>query len=209
MRLPRTLLTTRTAVKMKPARKVRVAALIFPQPSTPLSRGDDEPRGLEAQGCDEEADPAGKAVAEHRWYPLQDQLSPVEEGQEEEDHPCPEDAAEGRLPGDGLYLHHGVGEEVVDAHPRSHHNRIFGVDPHQDAGEGADDDGGGQDGAVREPRLREDGGVHEDYVHRREEGGGPRQSLGLDLGPVVVEVEDPGDLRRQVQSHPSYRSLPI
>ena len=83
----------------------------------------------------------------------------------------------------------GVSEVGVEAHAGGEGERVVGEGSHEDAAECGAEAGGDGDRGERHAGLGEDGGVHEDDVGHRDEGGEAGEEFGAPGGVVVGEVE--------------------
>ena len=150
---------------------------------------DDDAGVDQADEGDEEADASGDGGVELVGDGGDEFLADASEGEQEEDDAGEEDGAEGGLPGDVHALDDGVGEVGVEAHAGGEGEGVVGEGSHHDGAEGGAEAGGSGDGGEGHAGLGEDGGVHEDDVGHRDEGGEAGEELDAPGGLVLVKLE--------------------
>ena len=155
---------------------------------------------MEADEGDEEADAPSDSGVELVRDGGEQTLADSGEGEGEEYDAGEEDGSQGGLPGDAHLEDDGVGEVGVEAHAGGQGKGVVGDGSHEDAAEGCAETGGGGDGSDRHSSLREDGGVHEDDVGHRDEGGEAGEDLGAPVGVQVSKSEVGFEFAAHLQS---------
>ena len=151
--------------------------------------GYDDPRVAEAEQGDEQPH-----ARRHRRVQLignggDDELPHAHGGEQQEGHPGNEDGPQRRLPRDPHPLHHRVREVGVEPHTGRQRDGVSGKASHEAAPHGRRDARGRRHRRQRHAGLMQDGGVDEDDVRHRHEGGEPGQNFGLPGGAEFLELE--------------------
>ena len=151
--------------------------------------GNDDAGVAESDEGDEEADASSYCGVELMRDSADEALTDAGVGQSEEDNTGEEDGAKSALPWEAHAFDDGIGEVGVEAHTGREGDGIVGKTAHEDAAEGCAEAGGGGDGSDGHSCLREDGGVHEDDVGHRDEGGEAGEDFGAPVSAVCGELE--------------------
>jgi hypothetical protein len=120
---------------------------------------------------------------------VHDHGAQAEDGHQDEQAAGQEHRAQRRLPRHLHAQHHGIGEIGVQAHPRGHRDRVVRVQTHHRAAERRHQAGGHEHGFLGHAGVAEDGGVHEDDVGHRQEGGQAGQHFGAGVAAAFAELE--------------------
>ena len=170
-------------------RQQRLRCVEAPQRHQRAGRIDDNPGPLQPDHRHQQADPGRNRMLDRTGNRDDEPLSQADSCRDDEQSAGESDGAERSLPGD-LHAHHdGIREEEVVTHRRRHGDRIVCEEGHQRRRKSGGEAGCGEHGALVHAGRAEHGGLHEDDVGHRQEGGEAGQHFGPDGRAVRGERE--------------------
>src|SRR5471030_17676 len=151
--------------------------------------GDDDAGAFQRDQRQEQSYADGDGGAQRRRYAVDDQLAQLQHADQDEQTAGDEYGAQRGLPRYVHAQHDGVGEVSVKAHAGRHRDRVVGVDAHDHRAQRGGQAGGDEDRVARHAGVAEYGGIDEDDVGHRQEGGDAGHYFGANVGAVCAEFE--------------------
>jgi hypothetical protein len=160
-----------------------------PTPHQRFRIGHDQAGALHRDQCQEQAEAHRDGHAQRMRNAVDDMLAHFKQADDDEQAARDEHRAQRRLPRHAHAQHHGVGEVGVQAHARRHADRVVGVQAHDDGAQRRREAGSDEYRVLGHAGIAEDGGVDENDISHRQEGGDPGNDFGTNSGAVIGELE--------------------
>ena len=155
--------------------------------------GNDNAGALAADQRDEQADAGGDGVLEVLRDAVDNLLTELERGEDDEDEALDQNGGQSDSPGIVAETHakaDRVGEVGVQAHAGSQSHRVVREEAHDEGCEGGGESRGHKDRVLVHTRCREHARVHREDVGHREEGRDAGDDFGFDVGSMARKIEE-------------------